>query len=465
MTSSPGRAHYAWAVLATATLVVFGALGLARFGYTVVLPSMQHGLELSNMQAGLLATANLIGYVALSAIGGALASRHGPRAVATIGLVLVGIAMLLTGLSNGFLSAMVWRTMAGIGSGAANVTVMGMLSAWFAPKRRGLATGIAVAGSSLALIFTGPVVPRILTAYGADGWRICWLIFGSLTLLIAAGGLLVLRNRPSDIGLKPFGSDSGNSATHPAESAGAGLQWGRVYASTSVWHLGLVYVAFGFSYIIYMTFFVKRLVSEGGYTPQAAGGLFMMMGWLSLMCGLVWGSVSDAIGRKWALAIVYLIHAAAFSLFALWPSPAGFTVSAVLFGLTAWSIPAIMAATCGDILGSRLAPAALGFITLFFGIGQAVGPSIAGAMADATGQSRLEKNSVHSVCPIISVSEPPSRSGMTNSPQTGMKHSSAPAATPGSDSGTVTRQKAFQRGQPRSAAASNNDSSIFSSVA
>jgi MFS family permease len=71
-------------------------------------------------------------------------------------------------------------------------------------------------------------------------------------------------------------------------------------------------------------------------------------------------------------------------LFALWPSPPGFVLSAVLFGITAWSIPAIMAATCGDLLGPRLAPAGLGFITLFFGIGQALGPGVAGVIADAT---------------------------------------------------------------------------------
>lgn len=109
------------------------------------------------------------------------------------------------------------------------------------------------------------------------------------------------------------------------------------------------------------------------------------MGWFSLLCGLIWGWLSDVIGRKRALAIVYLIHAVAFSLFGLWRTPTGFLVSAILFGFTAWSIPAIMAATCGDVLGWRMAPAALGFITLFFGVGQAIGPSVAGAMADASG--------------------------------------------------------------------------------
>jgi MFS family permease len=376
------RLHYGWIVLAVGTLVVFGSLGLARFGYTMVLPPMQEGLDIDNTQTGALATANLIGYLALAVIGGAAAARYGPRSVIAAGLFIAGVAMLLTGLANGFHSAAAWRAVTGIGSGASNVPVMALLASWFATRRRGLASGVAVAGSSLALIFVGALVPRLLDTYGDDGWRVCWYVFGGVTLLLAAGAFLMLRNRPSELGLRPVSAEAGEP--DPAPQTGA-LQWGRVYRSRAVWHLGLVYVAFGFSYIIYMTFFTKHLIAEGGYTDDAAGSLFMTMGWVSLVCGLLWGSVSDWIGRRRALIIVYLIHTVSFSLFALWPAPAGFTLSAVLFGLSAWSIPAIMAATCGDVLGPRLAPAALGLITLLFGIGQAVAPSIAGAIADATG--------------------------------------------------------------------------------
>lgn len=380
--SPPARLHYAWVVLAMGTLVVFSALGLARFGYTVLLPSMQAGLDLDNTQAGALATANLVGYLTLSIIGGALAARFGPRAVITGGLTLAGLGMLLTGLAQGFLPVATWRALTGIGSGASNVPIMGLMAAWFASQRRGMASGIAVAGSSVALILIGPLVPRILAAYGENGWRVSWLIFGGVTLALALGSFLLLRNRPRELGLNPLGMEAQVQAP---ETGSAKLAYGLVYRSPMVWHLGLVYVAFGFSYIIYLTFFTKRLVTEGGYSPEAAGGLFMLMGWFSLLCGLIWGSVSDRIGRKGALILVYLVQALSFGLFALSPSPAGFTVSAILFGLTAWSIPAIMAAACGDLLGARLAPAALGFITLFFGLGQAVGPSVAGAMADASG--------------------------------------------------------------------------------
>jgi len=376
------RPHYAWIILAVGTLVVFGSLGLARYGYTMLLPAMQHALGLDNTQAGVLATANLVGYLTLALVGGALAAHYGPRIVITLGLVLAGAGMLLTGLAGSFLTAVLWRTLTGIGSGASNVPVMALLAAWFVQRRRGLAAGIGVTGSSLALILLGPLVPHLLLSYNDRGWRVCWFLFAGATLGLAVLALLLLRNRPAAIGLRPFGAGENEEINI---SGAGGLHWRDVYRSRIIWHIGLIYVAFGFSYIIYLTFFTKYLMAEGGYTQVAAGRLFMYMGWLSLLCGLIWGGISDIIGRKGALIIVYLLHTAAFGLFAFRPSPAGFTLSAILFGLSAWSIPAIMAAACGDLLGPRLAPAALGFITLFFGIGQAVGPSAAGALADATG--------------------------------------------------------------------------------
>lgn len=377
------RFHYGWAVLAMGTLVVFGVLGLARFGYTMVFPSMQGDLGMDNGQAGLLATVSLVGYLALSIIGGALAARYGARMVATLGLILAGAGMIFTGLAHGFLSLAIWNGLTGIGSGAGNIAIMGLLPAWFSSQRRGLASGIAVSGSSIGLIFAGLIVPWIITVYGESAWRICWIIFGSIALLLAVGSYLILRNNPAEMGLKPVGEGHGcQSATGPQAKT---FQWGHVYFYAPVWYLGLVYITFGFSYIIYMTFFVKYLITEWGYTGTAAGRLFMLVGWFSLLCGLIWGTVSDSIGRKKTLIILFLVHAAAFSLFAIGSSPYYITFSAILFGLSAWSIPAIMAATCGDLIGPELSPAALGFITLFFGIGQAAGPAAAGAIADAKG--------------------------------------------------------------------------------
>ena len=378
------RFFYGWIVLIVSVLVVFGSLGLARFGYTLVLPSMQSGLGITNTEAGALATVNLIGYLILSVVGGILASHFGPRKVICTGLALSGCGMLLTGAAQNFFSVALWRGLAGIGSGASNVPVMGLLSSWFAKSKRGLATGIAATGSSVGLILLGPTVPRLLETFGNSGWRVCWFFFGGITILIALGAAIFLRNDPTEKGTSPLG-ESTVPIREPKINAASMKGYGGVYKAPTVLFMGLIYIAFGFSYIIYMTFFFKHLITEGGYSRDSAGNLFMLIGWLSLFCGVIWGTVSDRLGRKYTLAVVYLLQAAAFGLFGLWTTPFGFLTSAVLFGLTAWSIPAIMAAMCGDVLGPKMAPAALGYITLFFGIGQAIGPSVAGAIADLTG--------------------------------------------------------------------------------
>ncbi|MDD2852894.1 MAG: YbfB/YjiJ family MFS transporter [Desulfuromonadaceae bacterium] len=373
---------YPWLVLAAGTMAVFSALGLARFGYSVLLPSMQAGLGLDNAQAGVLASANLIGYLVMALAGGALASHIGARRIVTAGLTLLGIGMIMTGMAEGFMGAAIWRAVTGIGSGAANIAVMGMWATWFPSRKRGLASGIAVTGSAFAMIGTGSLIPSLLARTGVNGWQFCWQIFGGLSLLVALICWLVIRNKRGtpvmDLS-SPYAIPSTPLADRQHGS------WHDVFCSKTAWHLGLVYVAFGFSYIIFMTFFVKHLIATGGYSKTEAGNLFMLMGWANLLISFLWGSLSDRIGRANTLVIIYLIHTIAFALFGLATSPVLFTLAALMFGMTAFSIPAIMAASCGDLFGQKMASAALGFVTLLFGIGQVAGPAIAGVLADRYG--------------------------------------------------------------------------------
>lgn len=369
---------YPWLVLLAGTFGVYAALGLARFGYSVVLPSMQAGLSLDNSGAGFLASANLAGYLLMALLGGALASHYGSRLVVSGGLLLVSFGMVMTGFSRGFADAAIWRFVTGVGSGAANVAIMGMWTTWFPRERRGLAAGIAVTGSAFAMITTGPLVPFLITLRGEEGWRFSWEVFALLSFLAAIFSWLVIRGEGRVVDLSsPYGGGETGVDHHPS--------WHSILASRRGWHLGVVYVAFGFSYIIYMTFFVKHLVSGGWYDRAGAGRVFTLIGWSCLCFSFFWGWLSDRIGRKWTLAIVYLVHAVAFALFGTGSSPPFFIASALLYGATAFSIPAIMAAACGDVFGKRHASTAIGFITLLFGIGQAIGPGVAGVIADATG--------------------------------------------------------------------------------
>jgi MFS family permease len=149
--------------------------------------------------------------------------------------------------------------------------------------------------------------------------------------------------------------------------------------------MGFVYLAFGFAYIIYFTFFQKRLTADLDFSAGQAGALFMVVGVASLVCGVLWGAISDRIGRGRALALMCVVQAAAAALFAWWPTTPGLIISATAFGLTAIAFPGIVGAGCGDQYGPRLASVSLGFVTVFLGLGQVLGPYLAGRMADSLG--------------------------------------------------------------------------------
>jgi sugar phosphate permease len=345
---------------------------------------MKEGLGISGVQAGDLATGNLAGYLVLALFGGFLASRFGPRIVITVSLLLTAFSMLLTGLSRSFPAALTMRIITGLGSGGANVPVMGLISAWFVSRRRGLASGIAVSGSSLGLILTGLIVPTILAQNPEMGWRNAWYFMSAAAFLVTLVGFLFLRNRPADKGLKPYGGEEIASVLSESGKLSS-LKWTDIYRTPVLWHLGAIYLFFGFSYIIYTTFFAQYLTVEAGLSAFSAGRIWFAIGVISIVSGFIWGLVSDRIGRKYSLAMVLGIQCLSYLTFGLCKNMTGYTISALLFSLTAWGIPAVMAAATGDIVGARLAPAALGFITLFFGIGQAAGPFTAGRMADFSG--------------------------------------------------------------------------------
>jgi len=92
------------------------------------------------------------------------------------------------------------------------------------------------------------------------------------------------------------------------------LAMGLVYRVKEMWFLGLVYFMYGFSYVIYMTYFAAYLVKEVGASQAQAGRLLALVGGLSIFCGVIWGGISDLLGRKYGSALAYLSLATAYAL-------------------------------------------------------------------------------------------------------------------------------------------------------
>ena len=374
------KSHYGWIIALTGVAVLFACLGLGRFSLGMLLPSMGISLNLNYSQMGLIGTGNFVGYMISVVLAGIIARGIGARWTISIGLVLVGGSMALISRAMGFLEVMSLYVATGIGSGLANVPMMGLVSHWFLKSTRGRAAGIMLSGNGIAIVFTGLLIPWVNATIGAEGWRTGWLAIGVISLFIAIVAAFLLRNEPGEKGLMPLGeADTLMTSTKPdSEERKRSNKWAMV-------HLGCIYALFGATYVVYATFIVTAMVNERGFGENTAGTFWAVVGGLSIFSGPLFGWLSDRMGRKIGMMVVYTLFTISYVLVAAdLPNPFLYT-SIGIFGLAVWSIPTIMSAAVGDYTGPVRAVKAFGFITLFFGVGQITGPAVAGFLADMTG--------------------------------------------------------------------------------
>ena len=371
--------HYAWIIVALGNLNVLSSLGLARFGYAMILPAMKDGLRLSYAETGWLASGNFIGYLVSSFVAGLMATRWPSRRLILIALVCLASGLAATGVATDFASALLARMFTGLASGAVYIPSITLTTFWFSPHCRGMAAGLQTGGSGFGLILSGLLVPEMLRRFGPEGWRHSWFVLALIVGLVWTLGLAFGRNRPEDVGQRPYGATS-EAPPLPADPA----RWREVFANPALWGLGALFACFGFSYVIYATFFAAYLVGECGFSPAAAGQLWGLVGTLSIGSGFLSGTMADKIGKHSALAVVFGVNAICFAVFAISQTGPTIVVSAILFGVAGWGVPTIMAAAAGDHARPSLVAAALGSITIMSGLGQAIGPPIAGGLADRT---------------------------------------------------------------------------------
>ena len=372
------KIHYAWVIVAVGSLVIFSCIGLARYAYTMLLPAMQSGLGLSYDRMGFIGTTNFCGYLLAVFLSSTLLRRFHARGVISTSLLLVSLCMLGISQSHSFHIITLLYFLTGMGTGFANIPMMALITYWFRSEKRGRAAGLVIGGNGAAIIFAGFLIPQLNKVYGAVGWRSSWLVLGLISLAVTVCAALLLRNHPAEMGLEPLGKSVAPSPDQlqPHEKRGDG---------TILLKLGLLYMAFGATFMVFGTFIVTTMVKEYGFSEAKAGFYWSCVGFFSLFSGVGFGTLSDKIGRKKGLALVYIVQTIAYLLAGLKLGSAGLLVSIILYGSAVFAIPAIMAAAIGDYLGLSRAASAFATVTIFFALGQTIGPGLAGVIAKATG--------------------------------------------------------------------------------
>ncbi len=374
--------HYGWIIVLAGFLTLFACLGLARFAYGMLLPGMRAGLEFGYDRMGMISTGNFVGYLVAVALVPKLLRRFQPRITISCGLVLIAVCMLALGCSQQFAVILGLYALVGFGSGLANIPAMVLVSHWFRRSLRGRAAGLMIAGNGTAIIFAGFLVPQLNSRFGADGWRASWLGLGAIVGLIALLACWLLRNDPQQFGSEPVGQSF--------EAAGEGLTDGDERGSARLLlMLGVLYLIFGATYIVYGTFIVSSMIEEYGIAETTAGFYWSWVGLLSIFSGVGFGSLSDRFGRKVGLALVLFVQTCAYLLAGSGFGIVALLISIVLYGISAFAIPTIMTAAIGDYFGLQRAAVVFSIVTFFFAAGQIVGPGAAGMLAEAVGSFQL----------------------------------------------------------------------------
>lgn len=379
--------HKSWLILVIATLNLLVCLGFGRFSLGAIIPFMKEGLQLNYSQTGLIASSVFLGYLLSATTVGYAVIRFSAKKVIVASLFIAVVGMIGSGLAFNFWTAYFSCLIIGIGAGAGNVTNLGLVGKWFAANYRGMALGVVNSGSGIGMVLSGLLVPYMMVSYSSDGWRISWYVLAAASFFFFFLNLFFMKNDPSEVGLQPFGQKELKEAKTMVKDSSA-EELGKtqiIYGNKLLWMIGFTYLTWGFSYLIFSTFLVDYLIQDINLSEKEAGRLFAVAGFVSIVSGYIWGSVSDRMGRMASLFLVYLSQAILLLALSMTHSYSLLLVETVLYAITLWGVPTVMVAAVGDFVHPLKAPVAIGFITLFFGVGQFISPVVTGSLVDLTG--------------------------------------------------------------------------------
>jgi len=361
-------------VILVGLLGVFACLGLARFAFGMVLPDMQLNLGMNATQAGIVGSANFVGYFLGLFVVGRWYGHYGPKRLISRALATQGVAMLLMALSTHYLIAASFFVVSGFFGALANIGIMTYIAQSVPSYVKGRATGIVVAGIGFAIILSGIVTPTV-ALFVQNPWRISWGIFAILVFI--AGIISLIKIAPKSLS---------QSSAHQTNDS---LSLKTILKTCAFWQTGILFFIFGMCAIMFMTFFVAALEESWQVNEQISGIFWAILGVSSLFSGPLFGMASDKFGRHVTLGVLFGLQGIAHLLIALNVPFLGIFVSAMIFGLSTWAVPSIMATLSSELFGSSHTARILALVTLFFGIGQMIGPLVAGILRDLTGDYSL----------------------------------------------------------------------------
>ncbi len=363
-----------WIVLWAAVILNF-FIGLGYI-WSIIAKQLIEQLHWTSVQASLPYTVFSIMFAVSMMLSGPIQDRKGPRFSSTLGGLLIGGGLILTGFAlKPSLMVLTFGLITGTGLGSMYSATVPPALKWFPPEKKGTINGAIVAVLALASIMYSPVAKTLMENMGIA--PTFWII-GGVLIVILTGTSQLLCNPPEGY---QFASESGSPAAVTAvveQGPREMLKSGDFY---KIWFMFALSASSSLMVVGHIANIAK---SQAGWN-----GGFILVILLALCNGagrfFLGGYLSDKLGRGNLMRLTFILQAVNMLLFMFYRSPLLLIIGVAVAGLCYGSTMVVFSAATADKWGMKNFGANYGIVFMAWGLAGVVGPLPSAFIFDATG--------------------------------------------------------------------------------
>ncbi|MFH1383111.1 MAG: MFS transporter [Chloroflexota bacterium] len=391
------RTFFGWWIVLSACVIQALNQGLLSQGFTVYFLPLQAEFGWSR---ALLSSGYALSHIESGVLGpleGWLADRFGPRFVVVIGLTLLGAGFFILSMVHSIVAFFAAFVVISAGSSLCGFVPLSVaVFNWFV-RKRGLALGIAMAGSGLG----GVLVPLVAWSVTTQGWRVTALASGVLIWLIGIPMALLLRHKPEKYGYLPDGDRPAPFAVQRQEHLTANptpqvtaladdsFSTREALRTPAFWLIAGGHASAVLTVSAVSLHLAPHLVQQLGMSLEAAGSIVALLLMISIAGRVIGGFLADRTNKRVLLVACMLFHTTGLLMLAYATSMAQVFLFTIFHGMAWGARVPTQNAIRAEYFGRKSIGFILGLASIATSIASVSAPIFAGWLADLRGDYRL----------------------------------------------------------------------------
>lgn len=375
--------YYGWWIVLASFILIVMTSGYCIYSFSLFVVPVSEAMGVIRSQIVLGFTIFSIFQAILSPVAGNLIEKKGLKFVMILGAIFMGGGFILLSFASNLAIYYIGFVLLALGtSGVGPLPCTTIIAYWF-DKKRGLATGIAMAGTGIG----GLLAPNLIGRYLLPnmGWQQTYLIMGiSLLIIDFIIILLLIKNKPSDMGLLPDGAVEIEANTGGVRGELMGKTYNEAKNTSAFW-----FIAIAICFLSVTQFGVLQnqgpFFTDSGVNMAGVGSALGIIGLTAAISKICFGWLIDRFSIKLCTLIgnSILIIGTVMLFFASSTSSMGFFyIYALLFGIGLGSWQPILSLQVTSLFGAKYFASIYGVVFLFKSIGEIVGPIGTSAIYD-----------------------------------------------------------------------------------